>query len=59
MRRSWIPPLGGSAVAVILAVPAGLGDWSAPALYACVLVGIVAAGVLFALTDGDEPSNHP
>jgi hypothetical protein len=43
---------------MLLAIPAGLGDWSAPALYACVLAGIVTAGVLFALTDRDQRSKH-
>ena len=43
---------------MILAVPAGLGDWSAPALYASVLAGIVAAGLLSALINRDQPSKH-
>lgn len=57
-RSSWIPPLGGALVLIVLAVLAGLGEWSAPALYACLFAGIVTWAVLFALTDRGRPSSH-
>jgi len=58
MQRNWIPPLGGALVLIVLAVLAGLGDWSAPAIYGSLLAGIVTAAVLFALTDRGERSSH-
>jgi hypothetical protein len=57
-RTYWIPLIGGLMVAVVLAIPAGLGDWSAAAVHGILFASIVTAAVLFALTDRGQRSSH-
>jgi len=57
-HTGWIPPLGGALVLLVLAVLAGLGEWSAPAIYACLFAGIITWAVLFAITDRGQRSSH-
>lgn len=49
--KKWIPPLGGGIVAFGLGAAAGLGDWSAPAIYGCLFAALIVWVVLFAFTD--------
>jgi hypothetical protein len=46
-RRYSVPALGGLIVAIGLAIPASLENWSAPAVYGIVLVSIVTAAIMF------------
>lgn len=50
-RTYSIPALGGLIVGIGLAIPAGLGEWSAGAIYGILLASIVTAAVLFVVMD--------
>jgi hypothetical protein len=60
MRRStWIPWTGGFAVVIGLGIPAGVYDWSAPAVYGVLFVSSLTWATLLAFTDGGgRPSSR-
>ncbi|MGH2781246.1 MAG: hypothetical protein ACRDL0_14405 [Thermoleophilaceae bacterium] len=57
-RAKWIPPVGGFAVAIALTIPAGLGDWSAIAVYGIMFAGVFTWAALFAFTEGKGSSSR-
>jgi uncharacterized membrane protein YjjP (DUF1212 family) len=56
--RKWIPAIGSGMVALVLSVAAGLGDWSAIAVYGCLFVSVATWVVLFGITDDGQGSSQ-
>jgi hypothetical protein len=58
LPTKWIPPLGGLIVLLILSLFAGIGDWSATAVYGVLFAGLVTWAVLLGITERDEPPSQ-